>query len=216
MTDAARGESRPRFQINRRALVVATVTWVVLVVAALGVAALMDDPPADAASPVPEGLPPIQLYLNRPLPASVANKGTLQAQLTEVRRLAETGRTAQAWVDYGVFSHRLQALQDAALAYRRALSVGSGSVEAQVGLIMLDAASDQASLERAEAALADLQVANPRNQVVAFNHAMLGVYLRDPAIFEPAFRTAADIDPKSPLGGQAQELLAAAKGTAAP
>lgn len=207
MPDAATPQVHSRCRLNRRALVVAVAAWAAVVAVALGVAALLDDPPAPPVSAVPKGLPPIQLYLNRPLPPSVAAKGTLQAQATEIQRLASATGTAESWVDLGVFSHRLQALQDAALAYRRALAVDPADVEAQVGLALLDAAADRDALARAERALGDLQATHPDDQVVAFNHGMLGVYLRDPAVFTPAFRLATRLGPDTPLGRQAAQLL---------
>jgi len=46
---------------------------------------------------------------------------------------------------------------------------------------------------------------------VAFNRAMLGVYLQDAEIFTEGFRRTAEIDANTPLGKQASELLAAAE-----
>lgn len=208
-------ESRPR-RIEPRQLLLIGVAWAVLVAVVLAVSAALDTPPGvpEVASE-PANLPPLTLSLDRELPASAANQPNVEAEITELRRLATEGNLAERWVELGATLQGVRDYQGALLAYRRAQAIDAARLDARVGLVMLEAASAQGR-ERAATALADLARANPKSQLVAFNQGMVAVYRQDIPTVRAAFATAERLGPTTILGTAAAKFRTAADGNLNP
>lgn len=195
---------------RRRILVVAGI-WALLVAGALGIAAALDSTPAPPppASVAPEGLPPLFLYLDRPLPNEVTRINDLPAQITRLQELATTTDSPARWVELGAVAQRLGDLQSAKLAFQRALLVDPGRLEAEVGLAINDGATGPDGLARAAATLTALEPRFPKSQLLAFNTGIVAVYRADrPTILE-ALTRAESLDPNSQLGRLAKRFASA-------
>lgn len=205
---AASSTSRPWPRIA-----VAAMTWallVALIIVAAG--ALTDDPaPAEVAStPSPE-LPPLTLTLDRELPEEIRRVRDVPRALQLLERRAARANTAEAWVDLGATRHAVGDPQGAVLSYQRALAIDPDRLDAQVGLLMVDSATESGR-NRAATAFEDLAVANPDNAMLRFNQGMVAVYRRDTDTARRAFGVVQRVSPSSPLGKVAARLANAASG----
>ena len=149
----------PRF---RRILVVLGV-WAVVTAAAIAWAVALDDPVGagsrDAARPAavgdvadpgatapaedvaaPEGLPPLALLVDTPLPADLAGLDAREAAI-RLRDRVLTGGTPEEWVLLGSLLQQLGRGPMAAGAYRAALDLRPGDLAPQVGLALVDGAT---------------------------------------------------------------------------
>lgn len=203
--------------IDRRRLAIVAVVWIVVVAAVLGLAAALTDTPrpAERASTPSPDLPPLRLTLDRDLPASVRATTSIDAQIAELQRLAMEGNTPASWVELGAARHFAEDYSGAVLDYRRALALDSTRLDAQVGLLMVDAATESGRARSAEA-LAKLAAANPGSQIVAFNQGMVAVYRRDTQTARAAFTAVRQINPSNQLGKLASGLLTAVSGKKSP
>ena len=214
----------PRF---RRILVVLGV-WAVVTGVAIAWAAALDDPVGsgsrDAAQPAavgevadpgssgagdvsaPEGLPPLALVIDTPLPADLAGLDAREAAV-RLRDRVLTGGAAEEWVLLGSLLQQLDRGPMAAGAYRAALDLHPGDLGAQVGLALVDGATGGAGAQRAAAELARLAGAHPDSQLVAFNQGWLAAYRRQAAPARAAWQRTVTLDPGSPLGQSATTLL---------
>lgn len=191
---------------------IAVVVWAALVIAALGIAAALDDEPvrATSTSVAPAGLPPLRLYLDRPLPKEVTDLPTLAAQADRLQALATGSDDPARWVELGTVALRGGDLTTARLVFERALTLDRERVDAQVGLAMVDGATGPDGLARAAKELATLESTNPHSQLVVFNVGIVGAYRADRATIDRAFTRASALAPNTPLGALARRLATAA------
>jgi hypothetical protein len=210
--------TRARRSFGRKQLAIAAAVWAALVVAALGVAAALDDEPvrATSASVAPAGLPPLRLFLDRPLPKEITDLPTLGAQADRLQELATASDDPSRWVELGTVTLRGGDVNTARLVFERALTIDRDRVDAQVGLAMVDGATGPEGLARAAKTLAGLEARNPNSQLVVFNVGMVAAYRADRATIDRAFTRASALAPNTPLGALARRLAAAAGGDAAP
>ena len=203
---------------GRKQLAIAAAIWAVLVVAALGVAAALDDEPVRGTSEsvAPAGLPPLRLYLDRSLPTEITDLPTLAAQFDRLQQLAAASDDPSRWVELGTAALRAGDLTTARLVFERALTLDRDRVDAQVGLAMVDGATGPEGLTRAAKTLAGLEARNPNSQLVIFNLGMVAAYRSDRATIDRAFTRASALGPNTPLGALARRLAAAAEHGAPP
>ncbi len=203
--------------VNRRNLAIAIGVWIALVGVALVVATALDDSPKPVESAIPEGLPPLRLYLDRTFPAEVQKETTADAQILKLKELATMDNTPENWTNLGFAYQYLGDLKNASLFYGRALAIDPDALDARVGTILLDAsASGEEGLNRAAVALDDLAAAHPTNQLVAFHQAMVATYRSDREALVPALKRTIALDPDSDFGKQAATFLAAATSSTTP
>lgn len=211
----------------RRILVVLGV-WVVVTGVAIAWAAALDDPVgagsrdeaqpaalgqiADPGSPgagavsAPEGLPPLALVVDTPLPADLAGLDAREAAI-RLRDRVLGGGTAEEWVLLGSLLQQLGRGPMAAGSFRAALELEPDDLAAQVGLALADGATGSDGAERAAAELRRLRAAHPDSQLVAFNQGWLAAYRRQVAPAREAWRRTVALDPGSRLGQTASTLL---------
>ena len=208
----------------RRVGVLVTV-WLAVSAIALVAATALDDPvgagPRDEARPIiagpvvepgqeltgrDDGLPPLALVLERPLSAELLNL-PIEARIEELRRIAATSADPRRLVELGAQYQQAGNTTAAREAYRDALRLDRDDLAARVGLQMAAAAEGTAGQTRAARALAGLARSRPTSQILQFNRGWLDIYRRrfDAAI--ASFGRARDIDPDSPLGTTAAELI---------
>ena len=188
--------------------------WAAVAGLAIGIASALNDEPQRPAQQAPTAqaakpsLPPLRLYVERPLPASVARLSSA-AQARRLALLARSSPTAGRYVDLGTVHQELRNTAAARSDYRRALALEPGSLEARVGLAMADGATGSGGLTRAASSLATLERANPGSQIVSFNEGMLAIYRGDgPEVQRNLLRTA-KLNSATRLGQSATELLRA-------
>jgi cytochrome c-type biogenesis protein CcmH/NrfG len=92
-------------------------------------------------------------------------------------------------------------------AYRNALTLEPGNLDAQVGLALVEGATGPEGAARAAATLSDLATRNPDSQVVAFNQGWLAVYRRRAAPARAAWERTIALGPQTRLGLNAAALL---------
>lgn len=215
----------PRF---RRILVVLGV-WVVLTGIAIAWAAALDDPVGagarDEAQPAavgqiadpastgasdvsaPQGLPPLALVVDTPLPADLAGLETRDAAVKLRDQVLSSGGTAEQWVLLGSLLQQLDRGPMAAASYQTALQMKPDDIDAQVGLALVEGATGAEGADRAAAELQRLQTAHPQSQVVAFNQGWLAAYQRQVAVARAAWQRTVALEPGSRLGQTASTLL---------
>jgi hypothetical protein len=212
----------------RRILIVLGV-WAVVTTAAIAWAAALDDPVGagdrDAARPAavgevadpgatapvedvaaPEGLPPLALVTDAPVPPDLAGLDAREAAV-RLRDRVLTGGTAEEWVLLGSLLQQLDRGPMAAGAFRSALDLRPGDVAAQVGLALVDGATGEEGAARAATELERLASEHPQSQLVAFNQGWLGAYRRQVAAARAAWVRTVALDPGSGLGQSAATLL---------
>jgi tetratricopeptide (TPR) repeat protein len=209
-------------RIGARRLAVVLAIWIVAAGGAVLVAMGLDDPVGqgarDVAQPVagdvvlpdpgrPEGLPPLVLVLDRPLPKEIVDLPPAEQVTTLRQELALTASPRRA-VELAAVLGGLGQTAAAATAYGDALTLDPDYLPALVGRILNDAArGDAAAKRRAADDLAALEARNPRSQLVAFNRAWLAVYRRDPETARAAWTRAVALGPRTDLGITARRLL---------
>jgi tetratricopeptide (TPR) repeat protein len=189
------------------------------------VASVLDDPvgagPLDEARPIiagpvvapgdeltgrDDGLPPIGLVLEQPLPADLVNL-PIDERADELRRIAATSADPQRLLELGTVHQQRGDTPAARDAYRDALRLDAGNVAARVGLQMADAATGTAAQEAAADALDELAEELPDSQIVHFNRGWLDIYRREFDGALTSLRRAQEIDSSTPLGRTAAELV---------
>lgn len=192
--------------------------------AALGVAAMLDDPvgegPQDQAPIVagivtPEGeeltggdsqLPPLAIVLPRALSADIRQLPAEQ-QVGRLRQgLAQNG-TAKRYVELGRAYMELADADSAAAAFQEAAKRAPNDPEPLVGLAMSRAVADAAGIDAATGELESLAQRFPTSQVVAFNQGWLALYRPDVATVTASWRRTVELGPRTPLGVLAADLL---------
>lgn len=166
--------------------------------------------PSTAAGDVsaPEGLPPLALVVDTPIPADLQGLDARDAAV-RLRDRVLSGGTAEEWVLLGSLLQQLDRGPMAAGAYRAALQLDPGDLGAQIGLALVDGATGSAGAERAAAELRRLEAAHPTSQLVAFNQGWLAAYRRQVAPARAAWRRTVALDPGSRLGQTATTLIRA-------
>ncbi|HRC08205.1 MAG TPA: tetratricopeptide repeat protein [Miltoncostaeales bacterium] len=205
--------SQPDRRVVPARVAIALGVWAVLVALVAVVASgLTNDPrPAERASAPDPNLPPLTLTLDRDLPAEAVAAASAAKQVDVLQNLAIERNTPQAWVDLGAARHYQQDYAGAILDYRRALALDPNRLDAQVGLLIVDAAT-VSGRDRSAPLLAKLATRHPQSQLVAFNQGMVAVYREDRETANAAFAKVQAIDPASPLGKVAERLTTAAGG----
>lgn len=228
----------PRRGLDWRRLGIVAVVGVLLALASIGIASMLDDPVGgaaqDKAQPAVDGsvagltpdtggtgtsadpsnaqLPPFAMILERPFPDGLSEAAADRAVAGLAARLARA-RTPRRLVELASAYQRAGQVGKAEALYREALRADPTFIPAQVGLAMAPGEDGTAAgLDRAQAGLAVLLRGHPRNQLIVFNQAWTALYRRDASIALPALRTASRLDPNSFLGAIAASLLAAADG----
>jgi hypothetical protein len=197
--------------------------WALAVGAALLLADALDSPvgegardQAQAVAPGPvavpgealaggEGLPPLALVLDRPLPEGIAGLPPIR-QAARLSELARSDPDPRRLVELGSVLQLLGDPEDAARAYRAASSRAPGDVAPRAGLAMVGAA-DGEGLARASAGLAALAREHPDSQLVAFNQGWVEIYRRRAGPAEQAWRRAIALGESTRLGRTALALL---------
>jgi hypothetical protein len=197
--------------------------WALAVGAALLLADALDSPvgagardEAQAVTPGPvavpggalaggEGLPPLALVLDRPLPEGIGDLPPIR-QASRLSELAQGDRDPRRLVELGSVLQLLGVPGDAARAYRAALARDPGDVAAQAGLAMVDG-TDGGGLARAAAGLAALAAEHPGDQLVAFNQGWVEIYRRRAGPAERAWERTVALGQDTRLGRTATALL---------
>jgi Tetratricopeptide repeat len=211
-----------------RRLVAAVGIGVVVASAAIGGAALLDEPAQrsaqDAAQPiivgavagqeipgtptdVAGGLPPIGMVLDRPAPNGISalEPSVRVARLREIT--SQPGAAARRWVELG---HAYQALGDsraADAAYREAIRREPTDTAGRVGRAMVAGAQGAAGLRSGATMLDALVKDHPRDQLVIFNRGWLALYQRDVPTILSSWRQTVKLAPTTLLGRTATGLL---------
>lgn len=166
------------------------------------------DTVADPASGgLAEGLPPLTLVLDRPLPSAIASLPPIR-QAVRLERLATRSGSARRYVELGSVLQTLGDLAGATAAYRSALRAGGQEPAAETGLALLQAADGPDGPARAAARLDRLAASAPRDQLIAFNQGWLAIYRRQADPARAAWRRVIALGPDTRLGRVAGALLA--------
>jgi len=208
-----------------RRLILVGAAWVVLTVGAVLGAVALDDPvgsgPRDEARPIvagpivdpgqeltgrDDGLPPLSLVLDRPLPQDLLSLPVAQ-RAERLRRIAATSADPRQLLELGVTYQQLGETPKAREAYRDALRIEEGNLSARVGLAMADAATGSQGQEAALAALMELEKESPSSQVVHFNRGWLEIYRRGSDQALESLRRVVELGPTTTLGRTAQQLV---------
>lgn len=227
-SDAA--DKRPSTASSRptpKAILAAVAVALVVGLAAVGVATVLDDPVGEGArdaapivaGPVvapgqeltggPNDLPPLALVLDRPPPGEI---GSLPAedQVPRLRALtADETQPPRRLVELGAALQASRRLDEARVAFERALTRNPDDVAAEVGLALTRGGQGPEDLERAANLLAALEAQNAENQVITFNRGWVSIYRRDAETAREAWERTVEIAPQSRLGQTASQLLAA-------
>lgn len=218
--------SKPNRHVRPAALVAVLVVGLALAAIVIGFGAALggdtgDGTAIDKAQPIvagvvaapgqeltggPSSLPPLALVLEEPAPAPIA-KLTPDQQAAQYAATAGA-RDAAMQVKLGAAQQRAGNPDAAEQAFRRALVIEPGSLEAQIGLALVAGARSDAGLKKAGVALASLAASNPGSQLVWFNRGWVDAYLRDGAGALAAWRRVVKIGATTPLGRTAATLLA--------
>lgn len=197
--------------------------WIVAVGAAVLIASALDQPVGagerDAAQPaapgaveepatgLAEGLPPLTLILDRPLPAGIRDVAPIR-QAARLQELARSTGAARRYTELGTVLQTLGDRAGATAAYRSALRAGGDDLAAEAGLAMVLATQGAAGPERAAERLAELADANPRSQLLSFNQGWLAVYRREAVVARAAWERTIDLGPEERLGRVSRALIA--------
>ncbi len=210
-----------------KAILAAVGVTLVVGLAAVGVASLLNDPVGagarDAARPIvagpivapgqeltggPSDLPPLAVVLDQPPPRGI---GSLPAedQIPRLQALVASGAEPRRLVELGAALQATRRLEEAREAFEDALSRNPGDVAARVGLAITLGGQGPDGLDQAARDLSDLERRYPDNQIVAFNRGWVGIYLRDAEMARQAWERTVEIDPDSRLGQTSAQLLEA-------
>ena len=199
--------------------------WVLVVGGALLAAAALDQPVGsgerDAAQPaapgavageaeeggLAEGLPPLTLILDRPLPGDIGDLAPIR-QAARLEALAQRTGEARRYTELGTVLQTLGDDVGATAAYRSALRAGGDDLAADAGLALLEATRGADGPERAAARLAAMADANPGSTIVSFNQGWLAVYRRDADLAREAWERTIALDPDGRLARVSRALIA--------
>lgn len=228
MADPPDEPERPRRSTSSRpstrSLLAVVVAALVIGLAAVGVASVLDDPVGEGArdaapivaGPVvapgqeltggPSDLPPLALVLDRPPPGEI---GTLSAedQIPRLQALAATNAEPRRLIELGAALQASRRLDEARDAFENALRLAPNDIAARVGLALTAGGQGPEGLERAATALADLEDRRPESQIVTFNRGWVAIYQRDADTAQDAWERTVAIAPRSRLGQTASQLL---------
>lgn len=216
---------RLRLGLTPRRLAVLLGVWIVAVGAALLIADALDSPvgegardEAQAVAPggpvqVPggalaagDGLPPLALVLDRPLPDGVGDLPPIR-QAVRLSELARSDPDPRRLVELGSVLQLLGDPENATRAYRAAAARAPDDLAARAGLAMVEGAGGGAGLARAAAGLAALAREHPEDQLVAFNQGWVEIYRRRAAAAERAWERTVELGADTRLGRTAIALL---------
>ncbi len=167
----------------------------------------IDDPTAGTTDGLVEGLPPLSLILDRPLPPAIAALPPIR-QVAALRARAQRTATARAHVELGSVLQTLGDEVGATAAYRTALRIGGDDPAAEAGLALIEGTRSGDGPARAAARLADLVAARPRDQLLVFNQGWLEIYRRRGDSARAAWERTVELGPATRLGRVATALIA--------
>jgi len=209
-----------RLPLRRLAIVLGV--WIVVAGGALLVAGALDSPvgegardeaqavapeaPAATTAPAAADLPPLALVLDHALPASISSLPPAQ-QLEALRLDAIKTKNPERFVELGSILQLLGDGASAEFSYQSALKFDPESVDARVGLALVEGANGDIGLVRAARTLQDLAAAHPRDQLVSFNQGWVEIYRRRGATARDAWQRTIALGPTTRLGRTAATLL---------
>lgn len=167
----------------------------------------VDDPAAAAGDGLVEGLPPLSLILDRPLPPAVTALPPIR-QVAALRTRAQRTGTARAHVELGSVLQTLGDEVGATAAYRTALRIGGDDPAAEAGLALVEGSQPGDGPARGAARLAALVDARPRDQLLVFNQGWLEIYRRNGDTARAAWERTVELGPRTRLGRVATALIA--------
>ena len=215
---------RVRLGLTPRRLAVLLGVWIVAVGAALLIADALDSPvgegardEAQAVAPGPvqvpggalaagDGLPPLALVLDRPLPDGVGDLPPIR-QAVRLSELARSDPDPRRLVELGSVLQLLGDPENATRAYRAAADRAPDDLAARAGLAMVEGAGGGAGLARAAAGLAALAREHPEDQLVAVNQGWVEIYRRRAAAAQSAWERTVELGADTRLGRTAIALL---------
>jgi len=150
-------------------------------------------------------LPPLALISATAVPRAIAS---LPAAQQAARYAAMAGTDPELLVKMGAAYQRAGDPDGAAAAYNKALAADPNSLEAKIGLALVEGSRSDAGLKAAGQKLAVLTSEYPKSQVAWFNRGWVDAYLRDGKGSIAAWERTAAIDPATSLGKTASGLLA--------
>lgn len=153
----------------------------------------------------PTDLPPLAMVLDEPVPDAVAQLSPSE-QVTAYRVEAEGG-DADALMRLGAAQQRAGEQDAAAGTFREAAAADPEGIAPVIGLAMSDAATGDTGMKRATAVLARVTRENPESQLAWFNRGWLATYRRDGKDVIESWKRVVTIDPDSPIGKTAADLL---------
>lgn len=209
---------------RRLAIVVASALVVGL--AAIGAAYLMDEPVDGAArdlAPIVVGRvfnpdeqpqttaerpapPQLTLILDRAAPNGISQLTPAQ-QVVRLRELVADGGNSDLYVHLGVAYMRLDDAAGAREAFTRAVALAPGDPAPRVGLAMTAGLEGDAGLRRGAREMQALAARYPRSQLVHFNRGWLAVYLDDVATLRAAWQETVRLGAGTRYGTTATQLL---------
>ncbi len=214
----------PTRQARRVAIIGILIVGIVLAAAVTGIGMLLggtgrDGTALDKAQPIVVGaivapgqeltggmpsLPPLALVTTDPTPSVIAQLPLIQ-QVAHYRTIASND--PNLLVKLGAAAQRASDPDVAEAAYRKALAVAPGSLEATIGLALVAGSRSDAGLKAAGRTLVGITTAHPQSQVAWFNRGWVDAYLRDGKGTIAAWQRTAALDPSSALGTTASGLL---------
>lgn len=150
-------------------------------------------------------LPPLALITASAVPRAIAS---LPAAQQAARYAAMAGNDPALLVKMGAAYQRAGDPDGAAAAYNKALAADPNSLEAKIGLALVDGSRSDAGLTAAGQKLAVFTSEYPTSQVAWFNRGWVDAYLRDGKGSIAAWERTAALDPTTSLGKTATGLLA--------
>jgi len=150
-------------------------------------------------------LPPLALITANAVPGAIASLPPAQQA---ARYAAMAGNDPALLVKLGAAEQRAGNADAAEAAYRKALAGDPNSLEAKIGLTLVDGSRSDAGLKAAGMKLAVFTSEYPKSQVAWFNRGWVDAYLRDGKGSIAAWERTAALDPSSSLGKTAVGLLA--------
>jgi len=150
-------------------------------------------------------LPPLALITANAVPGAIASLPPAQQA---ARYAAMAGNDPALLVKLGAAEQRAGNADAAEAAYRKALAGDPNSLEARIGLTLVDGSRSDAGLKAAGMKLAVFTSEYPKSQVAWFNRGWVDAYLRDGKGSIAAWERTAALDPSSSLGKTAVGLLA--------
>lgn len=150
-------------------------------------------------------LPPLALVTATAVPEAIAALAPAQQA---ARYAAMAGNDPALLVKEGAAYQRAGDPDAAEAAYRKALAADPGSIEAKIGLALVEGSRSDAGLKAAGQKLAVFTSEYPSSQVAWFNRGWVDAYLRDAKGTLAAWERTAAIDPSTSLGKTARGLLA--------